>query len=574
MDGYVNKTNIESALEYELNHLGVSNKAVAEMKARLVDPSCQLGFTIQDEQRVGLDKLDLRVHIGPGPGGELQISSYDISFKGIQYTFDRDGLFWPTLTQARNLLEGAAVGRSIISPVDGNAAVEWFRLDKDWERVTGNYRIEALGFFDLLRELELLPIREKDYPDGLLAIYSDLLNGDKPAVYYTHFRELQANLEVNAITQCVDVRNKEGEVFASTTALAIADQVMGRGNYYQINSNNKIMKNKNYSEDNFEYNAIRLRQHGFPDTKFKELKDKMQDGQSRILLEFHSGHFAGNVRAVAHVEKADSGTYFPNRYELELKSPNSKYPRRQFFQIHNFKGHDKKYDIPWKAGVNLLRGGQILNHWLNEDKSSIYEWRGLNFSERTNAGHAYIPFEAQAFDVEKKLDQLPVQEKDGNDLRHSYVVRAIEMGESQVVHLESEDNLTIRLRANVPKRELDIIKGGHVISLDQLKTELSEWRTQGVYVGDAPWEQGTPSQHKGNVSVDPQSEASAQSSKSLNNTATEASTLLKAGKQMGNVMIVGVGGSQTSDKAMKVLTGNPITPNPTGHKGNIKSQGI
>jgi len=296
MNRYVNKKYVGSALEYELNHLGVSNKAVAEMNARLADSRWQPDFTIQDEQWVGPDKLNLWAHIVSGPGGELQISSYDISFKGIQYTFDREGLFWPTVKQAQNLLGGSPVGRSIISPVDGNAAVEWFRLDKDWERVTGNYRIEALGFFDLQRELELLPIREKHYPNGLLSIYSGLLNGDKPAVFYTHFRELEANLEVNAITQCVDVRNKEGEVFASTTALAIADQVMGRGNYYQINSNNKIMKNKNYSEDNFEYNAIRLRQHGFPDTKFKELKDKMQDGQSRILLEFHSRHFAEPVR--------------------------------------------------------------------------------------------------------------------------------------------------------------------------------------------------------------------------------------------------------------------------------------
>ena len=576
MNGYINKKNAESALEYELNYLGLRNEVIVEAKARLANPNWPPHFSIQDQQWVGPDKMDVSVHIGTGPGGELQITSYDFSFKGIQCTFDRDGLFWPTLKQAKNLLEGASVGRSIISPINGNLVVQWFRLDKDWQRVTGHYRLENLGFFDLQRELDLLPIPERHYSNGLLTIYSDLLNGDKPSVHYAHFSVLDAKLEVDAITQCVEVRNKEGEVLAISTASAIADQAVGNGANYSTSLNYKIMRNKEYSEENFLYNVIRLRQHGFPNTKFKELKEKMQNGESRIFLEFHAGHYVGNVRAVAHVEKADTGVYFPNRYELELKNPNSKYSRRQFFQIHNFKGHDKKYDIPWKSGVNLLRGGQILNHWLNEDKSSIYEWRGLDFSGRTIAGHGYIAFEAKAFDVQNKLDQLPVQEKDRNDLRHSYVVRAIEMGESQGVHLESDDNTMIRLRANVPKRELDIIKDGHVISLDQLNAEMANRPTQGVYIGDARKEQGTGSLEKGNTAVEGQSGPFVIPSGSPDNPVKKADlpTLLKAGKEMGNVMILGLNGLQTSDKAMKVLTGNPITPSPAGHKGNIKSQGI
>src|SRR5579859_4613316 len=310
--------------------------------------------------------------------------------------------------------------------------------------------------------------------------------------------------------------------------------------------------------------------------------EQMQQGKSRILLEFHSAEYAGAVKATVHIEKADSGTYFPNRYQLELQRPDSEYPRRQFFQIQNFKGHGNQFDIPWKMGVNLLRGGQVLNNWLREDGSAIYEWRGLDFSQRTNAGYGYVSFDRQALEVEKKLDQLPIQEKDKNDLRHSHVVRSIEMGNSQAVHLDIEGNPSIRLRANVRKGDLDIIRGGHVISIQQFNTELTEWREQGVYIGDNSRDQGTgkvmqPGNHpssqvnspSGNEKGIPQGVPAAHES---GNITTSVESSVRPPVPKGQVAKNGL--PMNGDKTRKVLTGSRITPQPSNRSGNHIKRGM
>jgi len=351
------------------------------------------------------------------------------------------------------------------------------------------------------------------------------------------------------------------------------------------------MDTTTYIEDNYRYVAGRLHQHGFPDTKNAELLEQMMQGKGRILLEFHSAEYAGNVRAIAHVEKAESGTYFPNRYQLELKKPESKYALRQFFQIQNFKGHGRQYDVPWKMGVNLLRGAQVLNNWLLEDGSTVREWRTLDFSQRTNAGYGHISFDPQELDVVKKLNELPIQEKNKDDLRHSSVVRSLEMGNTQAVHLEGPENFMISLRANVRKRELDIVKGGHIISLEQFNQELSEWRNQGVYIGDNPWEQDPvrakqpenqlPTNQKNGLpaagQVEPENKEQSQ----------RPSAIQKTGQVQGVVkskeVTSGLNSSQQkehrlapsgSNKVKKILTGNPITPAPSNRQGNARKQGI
>jgi hypothetical protein len=252
------------------------------------------------------------------------------------------------------------------------------------------------------------------------------------------------------------------------------------------------MANDNFSESNFEYVTARLKQHQFPNTRNAELKEQMQQGKNLILLEFHSEDYSGAVRATAQIEKSNSGVYFPNRYELELKKPEAKQSIKQFFPIQNFKGHGNQYDVPWKMGVNLLRGGQVLNNWLREDGSTVNEWRALDFSKRTLAGHGYVSFDRQQLDVVKRLDLLPIQEKDKGDLRHSHVVKSIEMGNRQAVHLEIPGNPVITLVANVRKKDLDIVRGGNYISVDQFNSELAESRDQGAVMGRGARQSGPP----------------------------------------------------------------------------------
>ena len=513
------------------------------------------------------------------PGAEEFKNVYE-----IRHTFSREDKVWPTVNQARHLLEGSPVGRSILSPVDGIPVVEWFGLNMHEKDIAGRYVMEDLNFFDLEQEMKYLPIRERHNPAGLQAIYQALLDGGKPAVYYLQGNsETEAHLQINAISQYIEVRDKQGHIIANTADLALADKISDNI-IYSTTVNNKNMRNSNYSEANYEYIVGRLRQHLFPDTQNAELMEQMQQGKSRILLEFHSAEYAGAVKATVHIEKADSGTYFPNRYQLELQRPDSEYSRRQFFPIQNFKGHGNQYDVPWKMGVNLLKGGQVLNNWLREDGSSIYEWRGLDFSQRTNAGYGYVSFDRQELEVEKKLDQLPIQEKDKNDLRHSHVVRSIEMGNSQAVHLDIEGNPSIRLRANVRKGDLDIIRGGHVISIQQFNTELTEWREQGVHIGNDHRDLG-PVGHRQPAAGQANTQVAYSQSEGVEGISQGQPAARQTGQgaalEKNGVMPLGKGNQTVNngqpanlDKTKKVLTGNRITPNLPKQAGNHIKHGM
>ena len=512
----------------------------------------------------------------------------------IRHSFSRDDILWPTVKQARNLLEGSPVGREIISPVDGIPVVEWFSLNIHQKDLSGKYQLENIGFFDLRRKIDLLPITEQHNPAALQMIYLGLLDGNKSQAHFLHNgNDEVVNLAVNAGSQSVEISNRQRQVIVNTADLVKNEAVASGEANYSINLNNTVMKNENYNEANYEYNVGRLRQHGFPDTKNEELRGQMQQGKTQILLEFHSAEHAGVVRAVVHVEKADSGVYFPNRYQLELKRPESQYPRRQFFQIQNFKGHGNQYDTPWKMGVNLLRGGQVLNNWLREDGTSINEWRGLDFSQKTNAGYGYVSFDRQELDVAKRLDELPIQEKDKNDLRHSHVVRSIEMGNTQSVHLDMPGNPVIRLRANIPKRELDIIKNGHVISISQFNTELTEMMDPNIAMNpgndrgirDPGNDRSSENQtivHPENVLPnDNQAERKNEGSKqdqavSQNHDKTPA--------PVNNVSIIsGIGTTQqketrlassNTEKINKVLTGIQIAPKPSRNPGNHQKHSL
>lgn len=503
------------------------------------------------------------------PGAEEFKNVYE-----IRRTFSCDEMILPTVNQAKNLLEGTVIGRSILSPVDGIPVVEWFRLNMHEKDLAGNFVMEDLGFFDLALEMKSLPIRERYNNVAMHDIYQSLLEGNRPAVYYLEGdTETPVHLHVNAISQCIDLCDKQGQLIVTTADLAKEAITLDNG-HHSITTNNNIMRNSNYNEANYEYIVGRLRQHHFPDTQNAELKEQMQQGKSRILLEFHSAEYAGAVKATVHVEKADSGTYFPNRYHLELQRPDSEYARRQYFPIQNFKGHGNQYDIPWKMGVNLLRGGQVLNTWLREDGSSIYEWRGLDFSQRSNAGYGYVSFDRQVLDVEKHLDQLPVQEKDRNDLRHSHVVRSIEMGNSQAVHLEVEGNPTIRLRANVRKGDLDIIRGGHVISIQQFNTELTEWREQGVYLGEAPSQQTQPGSRQPvggqeNSTARPVADGDPKVITSGLPARPERTTNPALVQNRTQATVNGNRVTNNNvDKTKRVLTGNRITPQAPNRSGN------
>jgi hypothetical protein len=344
-------------------------------------------------------------------------------------------------------------------------------------------------------------------------------------------------------------------------------------------------------EENYKYILGRLYHHYFPDSKNDELLEQMNQGKDRILLEFHSAEYAGNIRAIVHIEKSESGTYFPNRYQLELHKPESKYTRRQFFQIQNFKGHEKKYDVSWKMGMNLLRGAQVLNNWLLEDGSSIKEWRGLDFSKKTIAGYGHVSFEPQEFDLTGKLNELPIQEKNKDDLRHSAVIRSLEMGNTQTVHLDGPETFNISLRANIPKRELDIIYNGNILSPEEFISELSEWRNQGVYIGGGPSDKEDAGEKqagdqmlasKGKVLIpDGQGEKRdrmpSQDQPAMQNSGEIPSAI-------NNVSIKsGTGGLQQKEswlepsnleKMKKVLTGNQISPYPSNHQANSKKNGM
>lgn len=333
------------------------------------------------------------------------------------------------------------------------------------------------------------------------------------------------------------------------------------------------MENENYNESNYEYNVGRIRQHGFPDTKNEELRELMQKGENRILLEFHSAEHAGAVRAIVHVEKADSGAYFPNRYQLELKRPESQYARRQFFQIQNFKGHGNQYDVPWKMGVNLLRGGQVLNTWLQDDKTSVHEWRGLDFSQRTNAGYGYVSFEPQALDVAKKLEELPIQEKDKNDLRYSAVIRSIEMGNRQAVHLDMPGNPVINLRANVGRRDLDIIKGGQVISIERFGIELAEMQEERSQLrSQTPSGQASAGSSNNETRNE---EGISQAAARVPGAGTGSEVIgLGNGKQASKNEQITEAESSLAEKSKKVLTGNLINPHPSNHQSSKIRHGM
>ncbi|MBN8856679.1 MAG: hypothetical protein BGO55_06260 [Sphingobacteriales bacterium 50-39] len=512
------------------------------------------------------------------PGAEEFKNIYE-----IRHSFSPEDKVWPTVKEAKNLLEGAPIGRSIISPVDGIPVVEWFGLNLHEKGVDGNYLMEGFGFFDLEREMKYLPIRERYNHVGVGAIYRALLNGDRPAVFFLEGNsETPANLHINPISQYIEVRDKQGKIITNSADLSLNDQTLGDINYSTI-LNNKVMRNSNYNEANYEYIVGRLRQHLFPDTQNAELMEQMKQGKSRILLEFHSAEYSGAVKATVHIEKADSGTYFPNRYQLELKRPDSEYVRRQYFPIQNFKGHGNQYDIPWKMGVNLLKGSQVLNNWLREDGSTIYEWRGLDFSQRKNAGYGYLSFDRQELDVEKKLDELPIQEKNKNDLRHSHVVRSIEMGNSQVVHLDMEGNPTIRLRANVRRGDLDIITPGQAISIQQFNTELTQSRESGVYMSDPSQGKGTG---RGRQTGMDETASQVNSRTAKEQPITQGSSVSvdnngKTNMVQNTVNPPGSKSRQTATtrpvndgKTKKVLTGNRITPPPVGRSGNHMKHGM
>jgi hypothetical protein len=400
-------------------------------------------------------------------------SEYKTAFDLWRY-FKQEEPIFPTITQARSLMIGNPIGRSIVSRSEGISGYEWYILNTGHRDASGQFPIEQIGFFDAEAELSKLGLSVDD-PDFERQIISNLAVGNfAPIEYMDGDKELAGNLKINPYRNTVEVWTIDGK-FVRDSAAKSEKEIVSESKYsWAINGT--TVRNKNYNESNLEYVEARLTDHGFPDSQHAYLAEEMKNGSSRIMLEFHSIEDQGHVRAFAEIKKMESGAYLPTNYIVQLKKPEWTYPRQQKFVFHNAKGQGKMLDIHWKTAVNLLAGGQALANWGDNKGNSVYEWRGLNFSTKSNEGYGFISFDSDALSVAKKLDELPIMEKDRTDLRHSFVVQSIQMGNSQSVHLLADGNPTVRLRANIPRRELDIIQGGRVLTLDELRASLKGYQ--------------------------------------------------------------------------------------------------
>lgn len=170
-----------------VQRLASESKSVGELVARMSKVQVDLRGLAESDHPDGKEAAHLlslyhwldtpwEKHL---PDAQAFKDNYD-----IRRSFRADDIFFPSVLQARNLLDGRTVGREITHPTTGLSTVEWFVINRTQTDTSGQSVLQRAGLVHLRNEIEVLPIREKQVSTTLEGIYNGLLNGEKPAIHF------------------------------------------------------------------------------------------------------------------------------------------------------------------------------------------------------------------------------------------------------------------------------------------------------------------------------------------------------------------------------------------------------
>jgi hypothetical protein len=162
------------------------------------------------------------------------------------------------------------------------------------------------------------------------------------------------------------------------------------------------------NEQNLDYLNRQIKFTGFGEGHDKDLRAKMETGESEFTLAYIQEFGKDSAAATLHFRKAEAtDLYYFNRYDLLVKNGEQPDPVRHTFYINPKEDH-----ITFKEGYNLLSGRAIQKDYKPKEGEKYKAWLQLDFKETDKNGQYKIKqfHPNYGFDLEATIHRHPIKE--------------------------------------------------------------------------------------------------------------------------------------------------------------------
>lgn len=186
-------------------------------------------------------------------------------------------------------------------------------------------------------------------------------------------------------------------------------------------------------EANFAYLKDQLKYLGFADSLEQPLRAAMAENGHDFTLrqegpaKGHDGSAA--IYGLQFSKGSTQDRYYLNSYILQLVHPEEGLLAGQLFPVNHTHG------ITAKEALNLMEGRAVYKRNLTNKEGEKYNsWVQLNLSEKDEIGNSKFKMfhDNYGFDLEKKLEALPVRER-GDVTAKERLVKGLQRGNLQPV---------------------------------------------------------------------------------------------------------------------------------------------